>query len=185
MLNNFLGRFFRKAWTIFRARVKNELFIKKRCIWQNFYEISFPQTFTLPKFFGKTEKKDSQNNWQNPTMRGINKRSYNFFVANLNFYNDSTLKESLIWREKRWTFFRLQRKKTLASVFWNKHQSALLTSNELLCILTKANNQFNEKMADTMFYKICTYIHTHTHTCIYTILLYITIKAKVCFSINI
>ena len=33
MLNNFLGRFFRKAETIFGARVKNGLFIKKkRCI---------------------------------------------------------------------------------------------------------------------------------------------------------
>ena len=28
-LNNFLGLFFRKAWTIFGARVKNGLFIKK------------------------------------------------------------------------------------------------------------------------------------------------------------
>ena len=32
MLNNFLWRIFRKAQTIFGARVKNGLFIKKRCI---------------------------------------------------------------------------------------------------------------------------------------------------------
>ena len=30
LLNNFLGWFFRKAWTILGARVKNGLFIKKK-----------------------------------------------------------------------------------------------------------------------------------------------------------
>ena len=40
MLNNFLGRFFRKAQTIFGARVKNGLFIKKRCI-KSLYVVSF------------------------------------------------------------------------------------------------------------------------------------------------
>ena len=35
LLNNFLGQFFRKTYTIFGARIKKGLFIKKRCRYDN------------------------------------------------------------------------------------------------------------------------------------------------------
>ena len=100
----------------------------------------------------------------NPTMSGINDRLWNLFVGGLAFYNHSILKGSLIWRKKRWKFLKLQRKKTFTSVFWNKHRSSLLTSKGLLWILTKTNNQSNEKIVDIMSYKTYTHTHLHTHT---------------------
>ena len=84
----------------------------------------------------------------NLTMSGNNKRSYKLFVAGLTFYNRLTLKGSLTWKNTRWKFLKL-------------YHSSLLTSNELLRMLTKPKSQCNEKMVNIMSYKV--YIYTHTH----------------------
>ena len=39
LLNNFLGWFFRKAWTILGARVKNGLFIKKDVMFSSWNQL--------------------------------------------------------------------------------------------------------------------------------------------------
>ena len=77
-------------------------------------------------------------------MSGNNKRSYKLFVAGLTFYDHLPLKGSSIWKKKGWKFLKL-------------YHSSLLTSNELLRMLTKTNNQCNEKIVNIMSYKV--YIH--------------------------
>ena len=88
-------------------------------------------------------------------------------VAGLNFYNHSILKGSLIWRKKRCKFLKIQRKKILPSVFYNKHRWSLLISNGLLWILKKTNNQSNQKIVDIMSYEIYTHRDTDTLTHMY------------------
>ena len=50
---------------------------------------------------------------------------------------------------------------------FRREKSSPLTSNELLMMLTKTNNQVNQEIANIMTYKV--YTHRHTRTCIYTI----------------
>ena len=66
---------------------------------------------------------------------------------------------------------------------FRKQKSPLLTSNELLLMLTKTNNQSKQKIKNIMTYKV--YTHRRTHTYVYIPFFHITIKVNVCFSINI
>ena len=52
-----------------------------------------------------------------PTMSDLNKKSCKLFVADLAFYNDSTLKDEL-WKEKM-SAFKAAKKKIFTSVFLN------------------------------------------------------------------
>ena len=50
---------------------------------------------------------------------------------------------------------------------FRKQKSPLLTSNELLLMLTKTNNQSKQKIKNIMTYKVYTHRCTHTHMYIY------------------
>ena len=56
----------------------------------------------------------------------------------------------------------------------------VLTSNQLLSLLTESNNQANQKLVNTMTYKGYTQPHAHK----YIPLSHISIKVNLCFSIN-
>ena len=51
-----------------------------------------------------------------------------------------------------------------------RQKSSFLTSNKLLLMLTKTNNQLNQKIVNIMTY--AKYVHTDTHRGIYTIVSY-------------
>ena len=59
-----------------------------------------------------------------------------------------------------------------------RQKSSLLTSNELLLMLS---NQPNQKIVNTMTYKA----YTHRHAHIYIPLFRTTVKVNACFSIKI